>query len=486
MDDVIVIGAGLGGLTAAALLAKAGARVTLLEAHAVPGGCASYFSTRAFLFDAGATTLSGMRDGQPVAALLARLDLDISTRRSDPGMIIHTPSGMLRRHAASETWIAECERVFGCAGQRPFWTRIDELARQGWEASLQAGRALPLSLATVPLLAGRRVIRHARLVPSLFRSLAHEVRRAGLGGHKAFNAMIDEQLMITTQSSSHDTPLLLGAMGLQYPADTWYVDGGLNALPRALLRAFRRAGGCYRSKERVVDVEPGDCFTVRTAAGNIHRTRRVVSNLTAWDTMPIVRNRLEYMRKTYRRIECRGALTYYAGVRDAFDDFGCYYHQLLSDERNGSPGGRSLFVSLSHPDDRSRSPEGYRTMTVSTHVEDTDAWLRLDETGYLEWKEMVLADIERTLSDAFTGYGEAEKPVRLIGTPRTFARYTGRHRGWVGGVPQSMRRPLFTWQGHRTRVAGLHMVGDTVYPGQGAPAVVMGAMQCADEIRREA
>ncbi|WP_461557434.1 FAD-dependent oxidoreductase, partial [Synechococcus sp.] len=41
--DVVVVGAGIAGLTAAALAAKAGSRVLLLEAHNQTGGCAGTF-----------------------------------------------------------------------------------------------------------------------------------------------------------------------------------------------------------------------------------------------------------------------------------------------------------------------------------------------------------------------------------------------------------------------------------------------------------
>ncbi|HAJ34451.1 MAG TPA: C-3',4' desaturase CrtD, partial [Chloroflexi bacterium] len=43
VEPIIVIGAGVGGLTTAALLAQAGLDVTVLEAHVYPGGCAGTF-----------------------------------------------------------------------------------------------------------------------------------------------------------------------------------------------------------------------------------------------------------------------------------------------------------------------------------------------------------------------------------------------------------------------------------------------------------
>ena len=58
--DVVVIGAGNGGLTAAAGLAKNGHKTLLLEKHNVPGGCAASFIRGRFEFEVALHQLSGM------------------------------------------------------------------------------------------------------------------------------------------------------------------------------------------------------------------------------------------------------------------------------------------------------------------------------------------------------------------------------------------------------------------------------------------
>ena len=58
-----MVGAGIGGLTTAALLAKAGLDVTVLEAHVYPGGCAGTFYHQGYRFDAGATLAAGFEPG---------------------------------------------------------------------------------------------------------------------------------------------------------------------------------------------------------------------------------------------------------------------------------------------------------------------------------------------------------------------------------------------------------------------------------------
>ena len=58
--DVIVIGAGLGGLTAGAKLAKEGKKVLLIEQHDRPGGCATTFKRKVFVFEVGLHEMDGL------------------------------------------------------------------------------------------------------------------------------------------------------------------------------------------------------------------------------------------------------------------------------------------------------------------------------------------------------------------------------------------------------------------------------------------
>ena len=88
----VVIGAGIGGLTAAALLYQAGHQVTVLEAHVYPGGCAGTFYHQGFRFDAGATLAGGFSPGGPHARLAEVLGLNWPIKPADPAWIVRRPS----------------------------------------------------------------------------------------------------------------------------------------------------------------------------------------------------------------------------------------------------------------------------------------------------------------------------------------------------------------------------------------------------------
>lgn len=92
---IVVVGAGIGGLTTAALLARAGLDVTVLEAHVYPGGCAGTYFHKGYRFEAGATLAGGFYPGGPMDLVAQAAGIERwPAHASEPAMTVHLPDGM--------------------------------------------------------------------------------------------------------------------------------------------------------------------------------------------------------------------------------------------------------------------------------------------------------------------------------------------------------------------------------------------------------
>ena len=121
-NRVIVIGGGVAGLTAAALLAKEGIPVTLLEAHYQAGGCAGTFRRGSYVFDVGATQIAGIEPGGIHERIFRHLLLPLpNSQLLDPGCVVDLNDGFdpIRLWHDPQQWKEERKHQF--PGSEAFW-----------------------------------------------------------------------------------------------------------------------------------------------------------------------------------------------------------------------------------------------------------------------------------------------------------------------------------------------------------------------------
>jgi phytoene dehydrogenase-like protein len=260
---VVVIGGGIGGLTAAALLAHRGYEVMAFDQALVPGGCASTFRRRGFTFDVGATQVAGLEPGGVHHQIFQALDLPLpEATPCDPACAVYLPgeSEPICVWRDPDRWRAERQRQF--PGSEPFWQLLATLfqaswrfqgrepvlpPRNGWDLWQLVNSVRPDTLVTVPF---------------TFATVGQALQLLGLGGDRRLKTFLDLQLKLYSQVGADDTALLYAATALgvsQAPLGLCHLQGSMQVLSDRLVAALERDGGkllMRHTVERIV-VEQG-------------------------------------------------------------------------------------------------------------------------------------------------------------------------------------------------------------------------------------
>jgi C-3',4' desaturase CrtD len=477
----IVIGAGVGGLTAGALLLKAGHRVTVLEAHIYPGGCAGTFYHQGYHFDAGATLAGGFFRGEPHAQVAEALKLQWPVRPADPAWVVHLPDGrQVTQWADPDKWQAEWMANFPKTGN--FWRIQRKLADISWDVSSRPFPWPPGSLADYLTLARAVRLSTLRALPYLFRSVGDLAD----SDDPLFTTFLDGQLLISAQTVADRANALYGSAALDLPRrGVHHVYGGIGSLARTLAAWIEENGGevLYRQQVEQIEVDNGQAVGVRTNKKLYLEGDNILANVTPWSLAELLGDTTpkKLSRELKHRPATWGAFTLYLGLDEArLPDLSSSHHQVLVDHRKPPGEGNSVFISLADPEDKSRAPDGKIPATLSTHS-DIARWWRLFESDRAAYGESRVAYAERMVKAAeaaIPGIGQAIE-LCLPGTPVTFDFYTRRPKGMVGGFPQ---HSLLGARGPGTGVQGLWLVGDSVFPGQSTAGVTMGAMRVAADV----
>ncbi|GAP11710.1 phytoene dehydrogenase [Bellilinea caldifistulae] len=475
---IVVVGAGVGGLTAAALLVKVGLQVTVFEAHVYPGGSAGTFYHQGYRFDAGATLAGGFAPGGPHERIGQMLGITWPVQPVNPAWVTLIEGKPVFQWADRERWREEIAQNFPESGA--FWRIQEWLAEQAWQVSARDFPYPPQSLQELGRLAA--ALRPTTLLAAPFGllTIGHLMPRRASQRLKVF---VDSQLLISAQTTSPFANALYGSAALDLPRrGVNHVRGGIGQLAGTLTKWLTDNGARLYYRQQVERIQLGEdgWIRVKTRKGLEVEADGVVANLTPWGLAEVLGEHLP--RRLQDEMQSRpkgwGAFTLYLGLERSFlNNLPTDHFQVIVDVNRPLGDGNSVFISLSPEDDPLRAPPGMRAATLSTHTPVEDWWFD-DRSAYEEKRQFYTEKMLATAEMALPGIRRAVR-LCLPGTPRTFAFYTRRPYGMVGGFPQTS---LLAARGSWTGIPNIWLVGDSIFPGQSTAGVTLGAIRVARQV----
>ncbi len=488
MYDVVVVGAGIAGLSTAARLQARGLSTLVLEAHGQPGGCAGFFRRRGFAFDVGATTLVDFEPSGVGGELLDEIGMAPVEGEALPGYVAWLPDRTVILHRDPAAWDAERRCALGdTPAYRRLWRWLDRLASVFWRAS-RAGVKLPIRSLSDLVRAVRCVgLAGLPLARYLGWTVGDALRACGLRGDRPLVGLLGMLLQDTVHAGVDEAPLISGALGITIRgAGLTRARGGMYGFWRRFTARYRGLGGTLRvgcPVEAVECLRGAGGFRVQTRRGEV-RAEQVVSAvpiaLTARLGPPEVGRALRrYLRR--EGTSQGGAQVVFLGVPEAEVAGQAFtHHQLLHDYAAPLGDGNNLFVSVSAPADTESAPAGHRAVMISTHCE-LKNWEGLTPEEYARRKQESGRRLVEFARRVYPGLGRGAV-VWEVATPRTYERFTRRPRGAVGGVRQTLANSNQHAVPHDVGVPGFWLAGDTTWPGLGTVACVMGSRLVAEGI----
>jgi prolycopene isomerase len=464
--DVVVIGAGNGGLTASARLAQKGFNVLLLERHNVPGGCATSFCRGRFEFEVALHQLSGMGTPEkpgPLRMMLDNLGVldDLEFVEMDDLYHVAMPDGFrLTLKTSKDQVISELQERFPHEkeGIERFFDLVYSYANQ-MLAAFYFKDPDP-SREKYPILYSHAFKPAIDVLDELF---SDPLLKAVVSVYWGFLGLPPTRLSFAYLA-------MLFFVFIEFKP--FHLKGGSQALSNGLINRFLSSGGTVRFNcgAKKIIVEDGAVKGVITEDGDHIPANHVISNASQVSTYVQLIDPENVPNETLR--EMRGR-TLSPSAFVMFVGFDCEASQLgITDSTtflmaNTDITDRNLdrmqrldiddeLMVLSCYDvaDPDFSPPGTCQANIVT-LKYGDPWLRVPPSDYHRVKyrcgEAMLRRVEDIFPDVRKHIEELE-----VATPLTHMRYLGHPNGAIYGFEQYTKDSLFFQPGRFSPIGGLY------------------------------
>ena len=484
-SHAIVVGAGLGGLSAAIRLRLQGRRVTVVERLPHVGGRANVWEAEGFKFDTGPTLLLMVEHLRAVfEAAGKRLEDYLDLVQLDPNYRVHFADGSaLTLSSKLNTLLAEVERIEPGAGGPllRFLAATGELYRIGMRDFVERNFTTPTSFFSLQNLG---LLFKAQVATKLYKLVSRYFKDERLRRAFSFQSMY-------LGLSPYDSPAIYALLPYtEMAGGLFFPKGGMHAVPDALARLARDLGVVIRLGEEVSEVtRVGDRATgVALADGQRLSGDLVVVNAD----LPLAYKRLlgEPHPGDARFSYTCGAYLMFLGVNRPYpallhhnlvvpDDLKACMDDIFHHQR--VPADPAFYVCNPSKTDPTLAPPGcenlYVLVPVPHEVEGLDwaaAGPALRERMYARLEAFGLHDLRHHVV--------AEK----ILTPREFRLDLRCEAGAAFGLAHGMDQVGWLRPHNRhASIENLYFVGASTHPGTGVPMVLISGKLVAERVALE-
>lgn len=479
MKNVIIIGAGLGGLSAACRLAKAGFSVTVLEKNEAVGGKVNFVEANGYKFDTGASLLT-MRHvldelfefcGKRVEDYLEIVPLEPICRyfwsdgtRFDASQNIEKTENEIAKLESSDVenfrkYLADSKQKYEIAERTFLAKSLNDLPKL---LTLDNLTDL-LKISTLKTLDKHNASYFkSRKLQQLFNRFA------------TYNG-----------SSPYQTPATFALIPfVEFGLGAWYVRGGMYEIPRALEKLATELGVKIfigAEVEKIV-VEDKKAVGVKVS-GEIAGADFVVSNADAVETY---RNLLPIKKFQNREPSCSGVVLL-LGTRKKIANL-AHHNIFFSDDYRGEfdaifkekiPAPHpTIYICATSRTDETQSPDGHENLFVLVNAPYTNDKINW-QTEAKSYRDLIIKKLESFgLEDL-----ESSIDFEQIITPEDFEKKYRANRGSIYGISSNGIFSAFLRVPNRSReLENLYFVGGATHPGGGIPLVLLSGKMTAEMI----